>query len=116
VRRLSAEESPNFTSQLCSFGTRDVLFLDVALDGAIRQALETNFTGHPSGDVQQLSAITAIGLRNAALSMPGDAELNICSNALQVTPLGSLLPDIHSQLPAPAVLPAQFARDTMQLH
>ena len=66
---------------------RDVLFLDIALESAARQAVEKelgSLKADAGGDVAGLTAVAALALQNAVMSLDADAELEMCSRALQV--------------------------------
>ena len=68
---------------------RDVLFLDVALESAARQAVEKelgSLKADAGADVAVLTAVAALALQNAVMSLDADAELEMCSRALQVAP------------------------------
>ena len=66
---------------------RDVLFLDIALESAARQAVEKelgSLKADAGGDAPGLTAVAALALQNAVMSLDADAELDMCSRALQV--------------------------------
>ena len=64
-----------------------MLYLDLALEGAVRTALEGMLGGLGGGDLRGALALLALGLENACLSLGSNRELVLCLKDLQARSL-----------------------------
>lgn len=62
---------------------RDVLYLDLALEGAVRTVLEGVLGGLDAADLRGALALLALGLENTCLSLGSNRELVLCLKDLQ---------------------------------
>lgn len=63
---------------------RDVLYLDLALEGAVRTALEGALGPVEGNDLGATLALLALGLENACLSLGSNQELVLCLKDFKV--------------------------------